>query len=54
LAEAVLLGNVAFRVQLRTALTRYKLLWDAPNLRITNLGEANKFIRREYRQGWSL
>jgi hypothetical protein len=54
LAEAVLLGNVALRVQLRTLLTRYKLLWDAPNLRITNLEEANKFIRREYRQGWSL
>jgi hypothetical protein len=54
LAEAVLLGNVALRVQLRTLLTRYKLLWDAPHLRFTNLEEANKFIRREYRQGWSL
>lgn len=54
LAEAVLLGNVALRVQLRTLLTRYKLLWDPRNLRITNLEEANKFIRREYRPGWSL
>jgi predicted dehydrogenase len=54
LAEAVLLGNVALRVQLRTLLTRYKLLWDPQNLRLTNLEEANKFIRREYRQGWSL
>ena len=54
LAEAVLLGNVALRAQLREDLTRHKLLWDAPNLRITNLPEANQFLRREYRQGWSL
>jgi predicted dehydrogenase len=54
LAEAVLLGNVALRVGLRQALTRYKLLWDAPNLKFTNLDEANKFVRRDYREGWSL
>ncbi len=54
LAEAVLLGNVALRVDLRKELTTAKLLWDGPNLRITNLEEANQFLRREYRQGWSL
>ncbi len=54
LAETVLLGNVALRLQLREDLTRQKLLWDAPNLRFTNLPEANQFLRREYRQGWSL
>jgi hypothetical protein len=54
LAEAVLLGNVALRVGLRQALTRYKLLWDAPNLKFMNLDEANKFVRRDYREGWSL
>jgi len=54
LAEAVLLGNVALRVDLRRELTTAKLLWDAPNLRVSNLEEANKFIRREYRQGWNL
>jgi predicted dehydrogenase len=54
LAEAVLLGNVALRVGLRQALTRYKLLWDAPNLKFTNLDEANKFVRRGYREGWAL
>jgi hypothetical protein len=42
------------RVGLRDVLTRYKLLWDSPNLRFTNLEEANKYIRREYRQGWTL
>jgi hypothetical protein len=54
LTEAVLLGNVALRVQLREKLTKQKLLWDSPNLRVTNIPEANEFIRREYRDGWKL
>ncbi len=54
LAEAVLLGNVALRVQLREELTLCKLLWDPVAFKISNLEEANKFIRREYRPGWSL
>ena len=54
LAEAVLLGNVPLRVQLREDLTLCKLLWDAPNLRFTNLDDANHFLRRDYRPGWSL
>jgi predicted dehydrogenase len=54
LAESVLLGNIALRVQLREALTRYRLAWDAANLRFTNLEEANKFVRRDYRKGWTL
>jgi len=54
LAETVLLGNVALRGQLREDLTREQLLWDSANLRFTNLSEANQFLRREYRPGWSL
>jgi predicted dehydrogenase len=54
LAEAVLLGNVALRVQLRAELTRYRLMWDSANLKATNLEDANRFIRRDYREGWSL
>jgi hypothetical protein len=54
LAEAVLLGNVALRVKLREELTRARLLWDSANLTVPNLPEANRFIRREYRAGWSL
>jgi predicted dehydrogenase len=54
LAEVVLLGNVALRPQLREELTLKKLEWDGPGLKITNLPEANQFLRREYRQGWSL
>ncbi|MBN2505779.1 MAG: Gfo/Idh/MocA family oxidoreductase [Verrucomicrobia bacterium] len=52
LAEAVLLGNVALRVQLRKELTLAALQWDPQTLSIPNLPEANKFLRREYRDGW--
>jgi hypothetical protein len=54
LAEAVLLGNVALRVQLREELTRMKLDWDPVGLQVANLPEAAPFVRREYREGWSL
>ncbi|MCI0536311.1 MAG: Gfo/Idh/MocA family oxidoreductase [Verrucomicrobiales bacterium] len=54
LTEVVLLGNVALRLKLREELTKKKLLWDAPNMRFTNSAEANKFLRREYREGWKL
>jgi predicted dehydrogenase len=54
LAEAVLLGNVALRVQLREKLTKCRLVWDPAQFRITSLEEANQFLRREYREGWSL
>lgn len=54
LAESVLLGNVALRVQLREELTLYKLQWDSAALKFPNLDDANKFVRRDYRAGWSL
>jgi predicted dehydrogenase len=54
LAEAVLLGNVALRVKLRGEMTKHKLLWDPAKFEFTNLPEANQFLRREYRKGWSL
>ena len=54
LAEAVLLGNVPLRVQLREDLTRFKLLWDAAALRFTNVEDANQWLKREYRAGWSV
>jgi predicted dehydrogenase len=47
LSEICVLGNVAVRAQ-------KKLLWDGPNMKITNDAEANKFLHREYRAGWSL
>jgi predicted dehydrogenase len=31
-----------------------KLVWDKQNLRVTNFDDVNQFVKREYRQGWSL
>ncbi len=47
LTESVLLGNVAYRAG-------QKLQWDAENLKATNCPEADQFIRRENRNGWTL
>ena len=47
LTEFVLLGNVAIRAQ-------KKLEWDSVNLKATNCPEADPYIKREYRKGWSL
>jgi len=33
---------------------RKKLLWDGANMRIANFEEANRFVKRTYRKGWSL
>ena len=54
LAETVLLGNVTLRVALRKELTFKKLLWDSQAFQFTNCPEANQFLKREYRKGWSL
>jgi predicted dehydrogenase len=47
LAETVLLGNVSYRVG-------KKLDWDAAALKAKNCPEADRFIRKEYRKGWTL
>ena len=47
LTEVCLLGNVARRVDAR-------IEWDPINMKVTNLPEANKYIRTPYRKGWSL
>jgi predicted dehydrogenase len=47
LTELVLLGNAAYR-------TGKKLTWDARNLRVVNCPKADRFLRREYRAGWTL
>ncbi len=54
MTEAVLLGNVALRPQLREDLTHVKLLWDADKLAFSNFDKANHFLRREYRKGWEV
>jgi predicted dehydrogenase len=47
LTEVCLLGNVALR-------SGKELSWDGPNLKVTNDEEANRYLHRAYRTGWSL
>ena len=47
LTEICLLGNVARRVNAR-------IEWDAAKMKVTNLPKANRYVRTEYRKGWSL
>jgi hypothetical protein len=58
LTETILMGNLAIRsLNLKDASGapgKRKLLWDGANMRITNFEPANAFVKREYRQGWSL
>ena len=63
--ESILMGNLAIRSAMRIDPTvsgwgkskftgRKKLLWDAKNMKITNFDEANQYVRRQYRDGWTL
>jgi hypothetical protein len=64
LTESVLMGNLAIRSYDLKAndskgLTSYpgrniQLMWDGPNMKITNFDLANQFVKRTYREGWSL
>ena len=69
LTEAILIGNLAVRCydvkKLQAGKTadswapydypgRVRLEWDAANMRITNFEDANAFVGREYRDGWTL
>jgi predicted dehydrogenase len=46
--DAVLLGNVALRFP------GQRLMWDGPNMKVTNVAEANQFVQHNYRSGWTL
>ncbi len=61
LTESILMGNLAIRsYELRTPGEKegdfnypgrfIKLLWDGPNMKITNFDAANQFVKREYRK----
>ena len=54
LTEVVLLGNVALRTEKQLYEKGLKLRYDGPNMKVTNLPEANRYIREEYREGWTL
>jgi predicted dehydrogenase len=50
LTETMLLGNIAIRMKGSNQV----LEWDADKMEITNLPEANEFMRMTCRQGWTL
>jgi hypothetical protein len=62
--EIILMGNLAIRSWMiknpnlkgwdDKYLGRERLIWDASAMRVTNFKEANQFVKREYREGWSL
>jgi predicted dehydrogenase len=63
--ESILIGNLAIRSWMlrdnpsaKRTVDKYngrkKLYYDAPNMKITNYDLANQFVKRDYREGWSL
>ena len=69
LTETVLMGNLAIRAYNQKKLKKGKrpgdwapwkyegrkqLLWDGEKMQITNYEAANQFVKRDYREGWSL
>jgi predicted dehydrogenase len=46
--ETVLLGNLAIMFPGR------KLMWDGPNMKVTNFPDANEHVQHHYRSGWTL
>lgn len=68
LTETLLIGNLAVRCydykRLKPGKTptswapyeypgRVRLEWDSAKMRVTNFEEANRFVRRDYREGWA-
>jgi hypothetical protein len=63
LTETVLMGNLAIRSYQTAEMSgkdkksfegRKRLLWDGERMKITNYDAANRFVGREYREGWKL
>lgn len=61
--ESILMGNLAIRSFMmkdpgakgdNKYPGRKRLMWDAKNMKITNFEQANQFVKREYREGWTL
>ena len=65
LTEAILMANLGIRVAdipvprasgrgMDYPGANTKLLWDNANMRVTNFDMANQYVKREYREGWTL
>jgi predicted dehydrogenase len=49
LTEFAILGNLAMKAGLNK-----KVMWDGPNMKVTNLPELNAWVQRPYRKGWKV
>jgi predicted dehydrogenase len=54
MTEVALLGNIAVRMSLKTQEKGLKLCYDPASMKFTNCPEAEQYVQREYRPGWSL
>ncbi len=53
LTEALLMANLAVRGHdLKGG--HIKMVWDNDNMKITNFDDVNQFVKRQYREGWTL
>ena len=48
LTESVVMGNLAIRNP------GERLDWNGQNMKVTNVAEANEYVHRQYREGWTL
>ena len=53
LTEALLMANLAVRGHDLEG-GRIKLLWDNDAMRVSNFDAVNKYVKREYREGWTI
>ena len=47
LTEFAILGNLAMKAGLNK-----KVMWDGPNMKVTNIPELNAWVKRPAREGW--
>ncbi|HEV8542876.1 MAG TPA: Gfo/Idh/MocA family oxidoreductase [Verrucomicrobiae bacterium] len=47
LTEFAILGNLAMKAGLHK-----KVMWDGPNMNVTNIPDLNAWVKRPYRDGW--
>jgi predicted dehydrogenase len=53
LTEALLMANLAVRGhELKGG--HIKMVWDNDNMRITNFDAVNQYVKRQYREGWTI
>ncbi len=48
MTESIVMGDLAIRYPMQ------KMEWDGASMTVTNVPEANDFVKTHYREGWSL